>query len=140
MNTVTPRQLKTLLHGGGEIALLDVREAGQFGESHLLFATPLPYSRLELDIGPLVPRKSAPIVVCDDGATGIAARAAARLRTLGYADVAVLEGGTTAWSAAGYTLFKGVNVPSKLFGELVEHACHTPRVTAQELARMRAAG
>ena len=29
-----------MLHDGGEIALLDVREAGQFGESHLLFATP----------------------------------------------------------------------------------------------------
>ena len=140
MNTVALQQLKSLLHGGGEIALLDVREAGQFGESHLLFATSLPYSRLELDVGPLVPRKSVRVVVCDDGALGIAERAAARLGALGYTDVAVLEGGTAAWAAAGYTLYRGVNVPSKLFGELVEHACHTPRVTAQELARMRAAG
>ena len=140
MKTVAPRQLKSMLHDGGEIALVDVREAGQFGESHLLFATPLPYSRLELDAGALVPRKSARIVLCDDGETGVAMRAAKRLEATGYADIAVLDGGNKAWATAGYALFKGVNVPSKLFGELVEHAYGTPRVTAQELARMKAAG
>jgi len=140
MNTVTPGQLKSLLHGTGEIALLDVREAGQFGESHLLFATPLPYSRLELGTVALVPRKSTQVVVCDDGVPGVARRAADRLRALGYTDVSVLDGGTRAWAAAGYSVFAGVNVPSKVFGELVEHACHTPRVTVQELARMQAAG
>ena len=129
-----------MLHDGAEIALLDVREAGQFGESHLLFATPLPYSRLELDTGALVPRKSARIVVCDDGVLGVATRAAKRLLELGYTDVSVLDGGTQAWAAEDYALFAGVNVPSKAFGELVEHACHTPRVTVQELARMQAAG
>jgi rhodanese-related sulfurtransferase len=140
MRTVTPKQLKAMLHDGSELALLDVREAGQFGESHLLFATPLPYSRLELDIGALVPRKSARIVLCDDDGKGIAALAAQRLGALGYSDVAMLEGGNRAWTAAGYVLFKGVNVPSKLFGELVEHEYHTPRVTAQELVRMKEAG
>jgi rhodanese-related sulfurtransferase len=140
MTTVAARQLKKLLHDGGEIALLDVREAGQFGESHLLFATPLPYSRLELDVGALVPRKTVRVVVCDDGVHGVAERAAARLQAAGYTDVAVLEGGTAAWAAAGHALYKGVNVPSKLFGELVERTCHTPHVTVTELARMRAAG
>jgi len=139
MKTVSAKRLKSMLHSTGEIALLDVREAGQFGESHLLFATPLPYSRLELDVGELVPRKSARIVVCDDGVLGIAGRFAKRLQALGYTDVSVLDGGTKGWAAAGYTLFAGVNVPSKTFGELVEHACHTPRVTVQELARMQAA-
>ncbi|MGH8621556.1 MAG: rhodanese-like domain-containing protein, partial [Burkholderiales bacterium] len=140
MNTIAPRQLKSLLHGAAETALLDVREAGQFGESHLLFATPLPYSRLELDIGALVPRKTVRIVLCDDGRLDVASRAAGRLEAQGYTNVSVLAGGTAAWAAAGYSLYQGVNVPSKLFGELVEHACHTPRVTPQELARMRAAG
>ncbi len=129
-----------MLHDGGEIALLDVREAGQFGESHLLFATPLPYSRLELDIGPLAPRKSVHIVLCDDGTLDVAELAAKRLQAIGYIDLALLDGGTKAWAAAGYTLFKGVNVPSKLFGELVDHAYHTPRVTAQELVRMKESG
>jgi rhodanese-related sulfurtransferase len=138
MKSVTSRQLKAMLHDGGEIALLDVREAGQFGESHLLFAAPLPYSRLELDVGTLVPRLSARVVVCDDGSCGVAARACERLRALGYSDVSTLDGGTRAWSAAGYALFKGVNVPSKTFGELVEHVYDTPRITVHDLARMRA--
>lgn len=138
--TVTAARLKFLLHDGGEIALLDVREAGQFGESHLLLATPLPYSRLELDAAALVPRKSTRVVVCDDGVLGVAGLAAKRLQALGYTDVSVLDGGTRGWAAAGYGLFAGVNVPSKAFGELVEHACHTPRVTVEELSRMRAAG
>ena len=129
-----------MLHDGGEMALLDVRESGQFGESHLLFATPLSYSRFELDIGALVPRKSVRIVLCDDGESGVAGRAALRLQAAHYTDVAVLDGGTKAWAEAGHTLFAGVNVPSKLFGELVEHAYHTPRMTARELVRMKESG
>lgn len=136
--TITPSALQNALHDGREIALIDVREDGEFGEDHLLFATPLPYSRLELGISPLVPRKSARIVLCDDGISGVAQRAASRLAALGYSDLAVLDGGTQGWKAAGYVLFKGVNVPSKLFGEMVEHAYDTPRITAQDLVRMRA--
>ncbi|HET9662668.1 MAG TPA: rhodanese-like domain-containing protein, partial [Burkholderiales bacterium] len=122
LKRLSPLAVQAMLHDGVEMALLDVREAGQFGESHLLFATPLPYSRLELDVAALVPRKSVRVVVCDDGASGVAERAAQRLHDCGYSDVAVLQGGIQAWAAAGYTLFAGVNVPSKLFGELVEHA------------------
>jgi rhodanese-related sulfurtransferase len=129
-----------MLHDGAEIALFDVREAGEFGKAHLLFATPLPYSRLELDIARLAPRKSVRIVVCDDGASGVAERATQRLQDCGYSDLTVLDGGTNAWAAAGYTLFAGVNVPSKLFGELVEQVYHTPRIGAQELVRMKESG
>lgn len=137
---ITPTALQAALHDGGEMALLDVREDGEFGEDHLLFATPLPYSRLELGIGSLVPRKSVRIVLCDDGRSGIAQRAAHRLAKLGYSDLFILDGGIHGWKAAGYVLFKGVNVPSKLFGELVEHAYNTPRITAQDLVKMKESG
>lgn len=129
-----------MLLDGAELALLDVREAGQFGKAHLLFATPISYSRLELDITALVQRKSVRVVVCDDGKLGVAERAAKRLSAIGYTDVFILDGGTEGWQRAGYTLYAGVNVPSKLFGELVEHACHTPRIAVTELKRMRDAG
>ena len=129
-----------MLHDGDEIALLDVREAGQFGESHLLFAVPLCYSRLELDAPRLVPRRSVRIVLCDDSGRDVAELAQHRLEAIGYTNVAVLEGGLAGWAAAGYALFRGVNVPSKLFGELVEHVCHTPRLTAQDLVRMKQTG
>ena len=42
--------LKAWLSDGRELALLDVREHGQFGEGHLFFAVPLPYSRFELGL------------------------------------------------------------------------------------------
>jgi len=140
VRAITPAALQSALHDGNEIALLDVREDGQFGENHLLFATPLPYSRLEPGIVTLVPRKTVRIVLCDDGQSGIAQRAAKRLAALGYTDLAILDGGTRGWKNAGYVLFKGVNVPSKLFGELVEHAYDTPRITAQDLVKMKETG
>ena len=142
--SIDAHTLKSWLHDGQEIALLDVREHGQYGESHLFYATPLPYSRLELDVPRLVPRRQVRVVTYDggegDAGAGVAGRAARRLEALGYTQVSVLEGGTQAWSAAGYTLFAGVNLPSKTFGELAEHAYGTPRITAQQLAARQAAG
>lgn len=129
--------LKGWLHDADEIALFDVREHGQYGEGHPFYAVPLPYSRLELDVGRLAPRTGARIVLADDG-DGVAQAAAAALASLGYTSLFVLDGGMPAWRAAGYTLFAGVNVPSKTFGELAEHHYHTPRVTAQQLAAMQA--
>ena len=45
--TIDAKALKAMINDGEELALLDVREAGQFGENHLLFAVPAPYSKLE---------------------------------------------------------------------------------------------
>ncbi|CAN7746169.1 rhodanese-like domain-containing protein [Caballeronia sp. LjRoot31] len=125
--------VRAWLNDKAEIALLDVREAGQFGEGHPFFAIPLPYSRLEIDAPRMVPRPDTRIVLLDDG-EGIAALAARRLGALGYTKVSVLRDGASGWLAAGYTLFKGVNLPSKTFGELVEHAYGTPHLSPEELA------
>ncbi|TXI90478.1 MAG: sulfurtransferase [Cupriavidus sp.] len=129
--------LKGWLHDADEIALFDVREHGQYGEGHPFYAVPLPYSRLELDIGRLAPRHDVRIVLADDG-DGVAQAAATALARLGYTRLFVLDGGMPAWRAAGFTLFAGVNVPSKTFGELAEHHYNTPRISAQELAAMQA--
>lgn len=137
---VAAHELKMWLKDGGEIALLDVREHGQYGESHLFFAVPLPYSQLEAEVRRLVPRRATRIVVYDDGASGVAERSARRLSNLGYSRVFVLENGTRGWVEAGFQLFAGVNVPSKTFGELAEHVFHTPRLAARELAERLARG
>ncbi|KJK24949.1 sulfurtransferase [Burkholderiaceae bacterium 16] len=131
--------LRGWLNDGQPLALFDVREHGQYGEGHPFFAVPLPYSRLELDVARLAPRLGERIVLLDDG-DGVAGRAAQRLAALGYRDVTLLAGGAPAWALAGFTLFKGVNVPSKTFGELVEHLQETPRLSAAELVARRAAG
>jgi rhodanese-related sulfurtransferase len=127
---------------GGELALIDVREEARFGLSHLFWATSVPLSRIELMFAGLVPRPGTPVVLCDSGegaaGGGEAERAAERLAECGYRDVAVLAGGNAAWEAAGFPLYSGVNVPSKAFGEFVEHRYHTPSISAQELHAMRA--
>ena len=139
MRTVDAHELRRRILDGDELALLDAREEGTFHDSHLLYASCCALSRLERLAPRLVPRRTAPIVVCDAGG-GEAGKAAARLRRHGYTDVSVLDGGIDAWAAAGYTLLSGVNVPSKAFGEVVEHTCGTPSVSAEELQAMLDAG
>jgi rhodanese-related sulfurtransferase len=128
-----------MLADGEELALLDVREELAFSESHLLLARSTPLSRLELRAPLLVPRRGARVVLVDGG-EGLAERAAQVLFRHGYTDVRVLEGGTRGWAEAGYVLFSGMNVPSKAFGEVVEHASGTPNVDAGELKRMIESG
>ncbi len=125
--------LKSWLHDGAEIGLLDVREHGQYGEAHIFQAVPVPYSRLEADIRRLAPRRDARLVVYDND-DGVARRAQRALQRLGYSAVHSLRGGIAAWTDAGLNVFAGVNVPSKTFGELAEIECHTPRIGARDLA------
>ena len=136
---ITPQQLKPRLTGTDEIAFLDVREHGQAGEGHPFFSVPLPYSELESRAESLLPCRSTELIVMDDG-DGVAERAAQRLSALGYRRISELDGGAPGWAAAGYTLYKGVHVPSKTFGELLEHAENTPNVTADELRRWQQTG
>jgi rhodanese-related sulfurtransferase len=136
---ITAAELRQRYQAGGEIAIVDVREEGSFHERHLLMAPCLPLSRLELIAPGLLPRRTAPIVVCDDG-EGLAERAAARLIQGGYADVSVLDGGVKAWEAAGFPVYSGVHVPSKAFAEVVEHEFGTPWISAEELAARQKSG
>jgi rhodanese-related sulfurtransferase len=137
MEAVSARRVSELLAGSGELALLDVREQGVHYRGHPFFACSAPFSRLELVINDLVPRKTVPVVVLDGGNEGLADKAAARLKELHYTDVSILEGGCAGWQAAGLELFSGVNVPSKAFGEFVEHHYGTPRIAPGELKRLQ---
>jgi rhodanese-related sulfurtransferase len=132
---VNPHDIKAMLADGSELALLDVREELIFSRAHLLHARSLPLSRLELRIRALVPRRATRIVLVDDG-DRLARRAAETLTRIGYTDIAVLDGGIAAWTAARCELFSGINVPSKAFGEFVEHADATPSIGAEELERL----
>ncbi|MDZ3991216.1 cystathionine beta-lyase [Pseudomonas sp. Teo4] len=138
--SITPAHLHDWLFDGQEIALFDVREHGQYGEAHLFHAVNLPYSRLEIDAPRLAPNPAVRMVVYDLEGGELGRRAARRLEALGYRSVYWLEGGSLAWQAAGHELFAGVHLPSKAFGELVEHACHTPRISAGQLAEWQREG
>lgn len=139
--TVKAADLRRWLQDGTEIALLDVREHGEYGEGHPFLAVSLPYSRLELDIGRLVPRLDTRIVLLDNGdESHLADRAAARLRALGYSGVHQLAGGVATWPGTGAALFKGVNLPSKTFGEQAELAWHVPHISAADLKARQQSG
>ena len=139
MKTIDAAGLRGLIMGGGELAILDAREEGEFGTSHLFWAVPCPLSRAELRAPGLLPNKGARVVCVDDG-RGLAERLGGWLEAQGHTDVLVLAGGTAAWAAAGCVLFSGVNVPSKAFGEWVEHHFGTESVDAPELEAWIAAG
>jgi rhodanese-related sulfurtransferase len=124
-----------MIGDGGELALVDVREELIYSQRHLLLARSIPLSRLELKFAQLVPRRTTRIVLCDDG-DGAAGRAAAILERNGYTDLGILDGGIDAWATAGFELFSGVNVPSKAFGEYIEHESGTPSIAATELEQL----
>jgi rhodanese-related sulfurtransferase len=90
----------------GSAVLVDVRQAAEWEHGHIegagsasrglleFFADPArPRHKLELDPGKQM------IMVCASRAR--ASLAAATLLDMGYTDVAVLDGGLTAWQAAG---------------------------------------
>lgn len=131
VSVLHPDDLRRRWRDGDEIALFDVREEGPYSEAHPLFAVSLPLSRIELSLFDLVPRRSAPIAVYDDG-EGLAEQAASRIEELGYSDVSILEGGLQGYGRLG-ELYRDVNVPSKAFGELVESIRHTPSLSATEV-------
>jgi len=135
LRLISPSELNALLQGDDEIALLDAREELSFGQAHILYASCMPLSRLEILAAAMVPRRSTRVVVCD-ACEGQAERAARRLLHFGYRDVSVLDGGIDAWREAGLEVFSGVNVPSKAFGEFIEVEYETPSVSADELKKM----
>ena len=137
---LTVQQVKAMLTSGEVFAFFDVREEGEFStQGHPLIATPLPLSRLEPRALALLPDPHTRIVLMDDGEEGQAGRAnraAAKLSALGYTNLAVVAGGLKAWRDAGFEVFTGVNVPSKAFGEIVEHGNDTPRIDAADVQKM----
>lgn len=141
---LSAEQVRALIVGRNEaeVAVIDVRPGGTFGEAHLLWANSVPLTTLEIEILDRVPRLDTPVVLCgfDAADDGIVARAAAKMALMGYSDLAYLVDGVKGWEAAGFEVFSGVNVPSKAFGEFVEHTYDTPRIPATELKRMMDAG
>ena len=133
--------LKAWLSDGREIALLDVREHGQYGDGP-------PVLRRAAALQPLRARASRagaePLRCgwcCATAGTASPRGPRRERRRSAITNVFVLEGGVPAWGAAGYTIYAGVNVPSKVFGEIVEHrAPHAADFARSDLEAMRERG
>ena len=86
--------------------VIDVRQVDEWDHGHIHGSVHTPRGLLEFIADPTSPRHKEQldparrtIVVCASGAR--AALAAATLTSMGYEDVAVLDGGLTAWIDAG---------------------------------------
>ncbi len=132
MAEATVQEIRRALLDGEELALIDTREEGVFGADHILRAVNIPLSRFELDFRRLVPRPGVRLFLVDDDA-GRVARAADLAKGYGYRDITTIADIAAQWRAAGYESFSGLNVPSKVFGEFIEHRYDTPRIEAEEL-------
>ena len=111
--------LKAWLSDGRELALLDVREPGQFGEGASLLRGA---ARLQpLRARPAGARcRTRPCGSCFATAgDGVAEpRGWHGPRRSATATSTSWPAASQGWKRAGYTLYAGVNVPSKTFGEL----------------------
>ncbi|MBO9352805.1 rhodanese-like domain-containing protein [Bordetella petrii] len=76
---------------------VDVRPAEQFRAGHISQARNMPAAEVEQKAGSL-PKNKPLVLVCETGRD--AGRVASRLRSQGFAEVAVLEGGMRAWTSA----------------------------------------
>lgn len=100
MNTILdPRSVRDA-QAAGKVRLLDVRTPAEFGEVHIEGSTLMPLDRLDPAqvAGPVV-------LVCRSGKRAEQARQ--KLAAAGCGNLAVLEGGVTAWEAAGLPVKRG---------------------------------
>jgi rhodanese-related sulfurtransferase len=131
---IAPAALKDALDQGSTVALIDVREHGEYNAAHIPGASSLPRRLIEFRLERLVPCRTVQIVLCDDDGrrAALATRTAERM---GYSHVAVLDGGVNRWSSLGLPTEWGMNVASKEFGERLEVEYQVPTIEAAELDR-----
>jgi rhodanese-related sulfurtransferase len=86
--------------------VVDVRDPGEYGAGHIIGAKNVPLSRIDAGGSEIAPkRKEKPVIVyCDTG--NRSAKAAAALRSQGFARVVSLSGGIGAWQQAGLPVEK----------------------------------
>jgi rhodanese-related sulfurtransferase len=86
--------------------VLDVRDPGEYGTGHILGAKHVPLARIEGAGAEIAAkRKDKPVIVyCDNGSRS--SKAAAALRSQGFAKVVTLSGGLGAWQQAGLPVEK----------------------------------
>jgi sulfur-carrier protein adenylyltransferase/sulfurtransferase len=108
---IDPSKVHELIDEG--VALIDVREAEEFGAGHLPGAKHVPKSYLESRIEGVVPDRDAHVVLYCQSGNRSAWAARTLEEDLGYTNVASMTGGITLWKDRGYE----VEVPRMLTPE-----------------------
>lgn len=101
VETLTPAAAADLL-AHTEVDLVDVRDEREFHAGHVPGARNIPLETLRADPDKFLSHDKSIVFVC---AKGVRSLTAAKLaERLGYQHVSNLEGGTSAWSKAGFEL------------------------------------
>ncbi|MBM36605.1 MAG: thiosulfate sulfurtransferase [Acidimicrobiaceae bacterium] len=130
-DSISVSELATAISGTDELAIVDPRDHETYSQGHLLWAASLRLDDALVAAEVLLPRLSTPIVIAGEEDEDRALQSI--LKENGWTNVTVLDGGIESWTHAGHEIYSGVNVPSKLFGELVERHYGTPHVEAAQL-------
>jgi rhodanese-related sulfurtransferase len=109
MKNITVNELNTLLSGGGNLNLIDVRTPAEFEGVHVPSARLLPLDTLDCAAALAEhnkARNASPIyILCHSGVR--AKKAAEKFAAVGFEDCVVVEGGTQAWAEAGLPVERG---------------------------------
>lgn len=101
VSTIAPRELAERC-AKETVEIIDVRTPAEFGEVHATYARNVPLDRLD-------PKsfagKTCVFVICKSGGRG--KMACEKLLASGIANVVNVEGGTSAWEAAGLPVVRG---------------------------------
>src|ERR1700688_4126118 len=89
MNRISAETLHGWIIDGQELALLDAREDGEFGTSHLFWAVPCGLARKEIRARALLPRLTVRVCCVDDG-SGSAETLGTWLESIGCIEVSIL--------------------------------------------------
>lgn len=95
----------TQLINQGKVILVDVREASEFAEGHVLDAKNIPLKDLDSRVAELEKWKAKFVIaICQSGVRS--ATATAKLQKAGFAEVYSLDGGLESWRAQGLPVIK----------------------------------
>jgi rhodanese-related sulfurtransferase len=108
VEVLTPDALQTRRESSPAPIVIFVDTSRDFSHGHIPGSRWVSRSWLELQIGNIAPDRAAPVVVtCADGLNSVLA--GATLKSLGYQQVAVLDGGMRAWTQAGLSVERGLS-------------------------------
>jgi rhodanese-related sulfurtransferase len=102
MKTITPAELNKLRESGAPFALLDVRTPAEHEKIHVPGVHLVPVDELDPEALAATDgfgKDTTIYILCHSGPR--AERAARKMEAKGFRDCVVVEGGTSAWAAAG---------------------------------------
>lgn len=110
---ISPAGLSARLEGGPAPVVIDLRGAGEFATGHIPGARWLSRGWIDLRIAGAVPDPGASVALyCRRGVESTLA--SATLKSMGYRDVSVLEGGFEGWRAQGLPIEEGLGAQGEL--------------------------